>query len=149
MNRLIQTGRIADEIGDEEARDNIIETVKERLEDWLTANSNEVAFIFYYNDTWSTLIGYPAGHGQDHNINDHHFHWGYFIHAASFVEQFNPGWADNWGEMVNHLVRDAASPDREDNRYPFLRSFSPFSGHCWANGFATFPQGNDQESSSE
>ena len=149
MNRLIQTARIADEIGDEEARDNIIETVKERLEDWLTANSNEVAFIFYYNDNWSTLIGYPAGHGQDHNINDHHFHWGYFIHAASFVEQFNPGWADNWGEMVNHLVRDAASPDREDNLYPFLRSFSPFSGHCWANGFATFPQGNDQESSSE
>ena len=28
MNRLIQTARIADEIGDEEARDNIIETVK-------------------------------------------------------------------------------------------------------------------------
>ena len=149
MNRLIQTARIADEIGDEEARDNIIETVKERLEDWLTANSNEVAFIFYYNDTWSTLIGYPAGHGQDHNINDHHFHWGYFIHAASFVEQYNPGWAEEWGEMVNHLVRDAASPDREDNLYPFLRSFSPFAGHCWANGFATFPQGNDQESSSE
>ena len=69
-----QTARIADEIGDEDSRDNIIETVKERLEDWLTANSNEVAFIFYYNDNWSTLIGYPAGHGQDHNINDHHFH---------------------------------------------------------------------------
>ena len=57
MNRLIQTARIADEIGDEEARDNIIETIKDRLENWLTANSNEVAFIFYYNNTWSTLIG--------------------------------------------------------------------------------------------
>ena len=149
MNRLIQTARIADEIGDEEARDNIIETVKDRLENWLTANSNEVAFIFYYNNTWSTLIGYPAGHGQDYNINDHHFHWGYFIHAASFIEQYNPGWAEEWGEMVNHLVRDASSSDRDDNLFPFLRSFSPYAGHCWANGFATFPQGNDQESSSE
>ena len=56
MNRLIQTARIANEIGDHEARDNILETIKIRLEDWLTANSSEVAFIFYYNDTWSTLI---------------------------------------------------------------------------------------------
>jgi len=149
MNRLIQTARIANEIGDHEARNTILGTIKTRLEDWLTANSSEVAFLFYYNDTWSTLIGYPAGHGQDYNINDHHFHWGYFIHAASFVEQFYPGWADEWGEMVNHLVRDAASFNRNDSHYPFLRSFSPFAGHCWANGFATFPQGNDQESSSE
>ena len=149
MNRLIQTGRVAHEIGNTEARDLILETVKERLEDWLTASATEVAFIFYYNTNWSTLIGYPGGHGQDNNINDHHFHWGYFIHAAAFIEQFQPGWADDWGEMVNHLVRDAASPNRNDPNYPFLRSFSPFAGHCWANGFATFPQGNDQESTSE
>jgi len=149
MNRLIQTARIASEIGNEDAKNNILETIQERLENWLTANSSEVAFLFYYNDTWSTLIGYPAGHGQDYNINDHHFHWGYFIHAASFVEQFNPGWSEQWGDMVNHLIRDAASPNRSDSLFPFLRSFSPFAGHCWANGFATFPQGNDQESSSE
>ena len=55
------------------------------------------------------MIGYPAGHGQDSNINDHHFHWGYFIHAASFIEQMQPGWALEWGEMVNELVWDAAS----------------------------------------
>lgn len=91
MNRLIQTARIADEIGNTEARDKMIATVKERLEDWLTVNANEVAFLFYYNETWSALLGYPAGHGQDININDHHFHWGYFIHAASFLEQYEPG----------------------------------------------------------
>ncbi|MFC2089703.1 glycosyl hydrolase [Bacteroidota bacterium] len=149
MNRLIQTARIAHETGDTEARDKMIATIRERLEDWLTAETGEVAFLFYYNSTWSTLIGYPAGHGQDYNINDHHFHWGYFIHAAAFIEQFNPGWADQWGDMINLLIRDAANPSRNDPDYPFLRSFSPFAGHCWANGFATFPFGNDQESSSE
>ena len=76
MNRLIQTARIADQIGDENALNTIIETIKNRLEDCLTANSNEVAFIFYYNLDWATMIGYPAGHGQDYNINDHHFHLG-------------------------------------------------------------------------
>ncbi|MDT8432856.1 MAG: glycosyl hydrolase, partial [Bacteroidales bacterium] len=149
MNRLIQAARIADLTGDTEARDKIVATIKTRLEDWLTAEASEVAFLFYYNSTWTTLIGYPAGHGQDGNINDHHFHWGYFIHAAAFMEQFEPGWAAQWGEMVNLLVRDAAASDRNDDKFPFLRNFSPYAGHCWANGFATFPQGNDQESTSE
>ncbi len=149
MNRLIQTARIADQTGNIEARDKMIATIKERLEDWLTVESSEVAFLFYYNSDWSAMLGYPAGHGQDSNINDHHFHWGYFIHAAAFMEQFEPGWADEWGEMINHLVRDAASPNRNDELFPFLRNFSPYAGHCWANGFATFPNGNDQESTSE
>lgn len=149
MNRLIQTARIAHETGDTIARDKMLATIKERLEDWLTAEAGEVAFLFHYQANWSALIGYPAGHGQDGNLNDHHFHWGYFIHAASFLEQFEPGWADDWGSMIDLLVRDAASPDRQDPLFPFLRSFSPFAGHSWANGFATFPFGNDQESTSE
>jgi hypothetical protein len=33
--------------------------------------------------------------------------------------------------------------------FPYLRNFSPYAGHSWANGFATFPNGNDQESTSE
>ena len=149
MNRLIQTARIAHEMGNTAARDKMIATVKARLEDWLSYKSGEVAFLFYYNNTWTTLLGYPAGHGQDTNINDHHFHWGYFIHAAAFVEQFEPGWATDWGDMVNLLVRDAASSNRADDKFPFLRNFSPYAGHAWANGFATFPNGNDQESTSE
>ncbi|NNE28236.1 MAG: carbohydrate-binding protein, partial [Saprospiraceae bacterium] len=106
-------------------------------------------FLFYYNSDWTAMLGYPAGHGQDNNINDHHFHWGYFIHAAAFLEQFEPGWAEGWGDMINLLVRDAATSDRNDALFPFLRNFSPYAGHCWANGFASFPQGNDQESTSE
>ena len=149
MNRLIQTARIADLTGNISGRNTIIATIKERLEDWLSYESGEVAFLFFYNNNWDTLLGYPSGHGQDNNINDHHFHWGYFIHAAAFLEQFEPGWASEWGEMVQYLIRDAASPNRNDNKFPFLRNFSPFAGHSWANGFASFPHGNDQESTSE
>lgn len=149
MNRLIQTARIAHETGNFTARDKMLATVKDRLENWLKAETGEKAFLFYYNSTWSALLGYPAGHGQDNNINDHHFHWGYFIHAAAFVEQFQPGWAAQFGDMINLLVRDAATTDRNDTMFPYIRNFSPYAGHSWANGFATFPQGNDQESTSE
>lgn len=149
MNRLIQTARIADISGDSLALKKIVATIAERLEDWLTAEAGEVAFLFYYNPTWTAMIGYPAGHGQDSNLNDHHFHWGYFIHAAAFIEQYQSGWAAKWGGMIDLLIRDAAGTDRNDPMFPYLRNFSPYAGHCWANGFATFPFGNDQESSSE
>ena len=149
LNRLIQSARIAYEINNRTAFDALFKTIKNRVENWLKAEPGEVAFLFYYNKDWSAMIGYPAGHGQDSNLNDHHFHWGYFIHAASFLEQYEPGWASKWGEMVNLLVRDAACSNRNDEMFPFLRNFSPYAGHCWANGFATFPQGNDQESTSE
>ncbi|RAV99462.1 Ig-like domain-containing protein [Pseudochryseolinea flava] len=149
MNRLIQAAHLAHQIGHIEARDKLINTVKARLEDWFKAEGGEVAFLFYYNNTWKSLIGYPAGHRQDENLNDHHFHWGYFIHAAAAIEQYQPGWASQWGGMVDLLIRDASNPSRTDSMFPFLRNFSPYAGHCWANGFATEPFGNDQESTSE
>ena len=49
MNRMIQTARIADQTGDDEARDKMITTIKNRLEDWLNYQAGEVAFLFYYN----------------------------------------------------------------------------------------------------
>lgn len=149
MNLLIQTARVADQIGYIEARDEILATIQERLEDWLTAEAGEVAFLFYYHDAWDALLGYPAGHRQDNNLNDHHFHWGYFIHAAAFIEQYMPGWAEEWSGMIDLLIRDAANPSRTDDLFPFLRNYSPYAGHSWANGFATEPFGNDQESTSE
>ena len=149
MNRLVQTAHIADQMGNIAARDKMLSTIKTRLENWFTSNSGEVSFLFYYNTTWSSIIGYPAGYGSDAGLNDHHFHWGYFINAAAFVEQYQPGWAANWGGMVNMLIRDSASANRNDDMFPYLRNFSPYAGQSWADGFANNPQGNNQESSSE
>ena len=149
FNQLMQTARVANEMGNIAARNKMLNTIKTRLENWFKAENGEVAFLFYYNSTWSSAIGYPAGYGQDNGLNDKQFHWGYFIQAAAFVEQFTPGWAAQWGEMVNLLVRDAAAYNRNDAMFPYLRNFSPYAGHSWVDGFANNPQGNNQESSSE
>ncbi|MDD4969010.1 MAG: glycosyl hydrolase [Paludibacter sp.] len=149
FNQLMQTARIANEMGNITARDKMLNTLKTRLENWFKADNGEVAFLFYYNANWSSMIGYPAGYGQDNGLNDKQFHWGYFIQAAAFVAQFSPGWATQFGGMVNMLVRDAAAYDRNDTLFPYLRNFSPYEGHSWVDGFANNPQGNNQESSSE
>jgi endoglucanase Acf2 len=149
FNQLMQTARVANEMGDTIARNKLLNTIETRLDNWLKADNGEVAFLFYYNSTWSTLIGYPSGYGADSGLNDHQFHWGYFIQAANFVAQFEPGWAAKWGGMIDMLVRDAAAYDRNDILFPYLRNFSPYEGHSWADGFAANPQGNNQESSSE
>ncbi|MBS4062995.1 MAG: carbohydrate-binding protein [Chitinophagaceae bacterium] len=150
MNKLVQVAKIADQMGNTAARDKLINTVKTRLENWLKAVQGENAFVFYYNNTWTTLIGYPAGYSSDANINDHHFHYANFINAASAVEQYQPGWAANWGPMVDMLVKDAANWDRSNNMFPFLRNFHPYAGHSFASGqLNAEPHGNNQESSSE
>ena len=45
MNRLIQTARIADQMGDSDALQKIHTTIKERLEDWLSYETGEISFI--------------------------------------------------------------------------------------------------------
>ncbi|WP_435157560.1 glycosyl hydrolase [Haladaptatus sp. DFWS20] len=73
---------------------------------------------------------------SDANINDHHFHYGYYVRGAAEVARKDPTWAQdsNWGGMVNLLIRDFANPDRSNSMFPFLRHFSPYEGHSWADG---------------
>jgi endoglucanase Acf2 len=128
--------------------------VQDRLEAWFTASDKQgpkSRAAFYYNRNWGTLIGYPASYGTDVELNDHHFHYGYFIKAAAEIARRDPSWGTDvkWGPLVRLLIRDIASPDREDRMFPFLRNFDPYAGHSWASGHAKFGDGNNQESSSE
>ncbi|MBN2843501.1 MAG: fibronectin type III domain-containing protein, partial [Sedimentisphaerales bacterium] len=65
--------------------------------------------------------------------------------------KYHPTFVADYGWAVDELIRDIASPDRNDPKYPYLRYFSPYAGHSFASGW--YPsdnyQGNDQESSSE
>jgi endoglucanase Acf2 len=129
--------------------------IASRLEYWFTANEPgkpiKQAGLFCYDDKWRTLIGYPASFGSDAELNDHHFHYGYFIRAAAEIAVRDPEWGDSsrWGGLVQWLIRDIASLDRDDSRFPFLRNFDPYAGHSWAAGHAKFGDGNNNESSSE
>lgn len=148
MARFSHLVHIADQLGAISERDHFLTQIKNRLEDWFTAGG---AQEYSYIANWNVLTGYPSGFGADNQINDHHFHSSYAIMSAATVAQFDSAWAapDNWGGMVNMLIKDANNWDRSDTQFPFLRSHDSYAGHSWAAGHGDFAEGNNQESSSE
>jgi endoglucanase Acf2 len=146
---------LAEQSGADAARETLAAELRDRLERWFSAadaaGKPKAKGCFYYNRTWGTVIGYPASYGSDVELNDHHFHYGYFFRGAAEVARRDPAWAaaGRWGDMIRLLVRDAANPQRDDPELPFLRNFDPYAGHSWASGRAAFADGNNNESSSE
>ncbi|AOS65111.1 glycosyl hydrolase [Actinoalloteichus hymeniacidonis] len=151
LGRLSQLVPIADSIGYTEGRDALLELVRGKMEDWLTFSGPGDQALFRYDENWGALTGYPSSFGADQELNDHDFHYGYFVTAAATLARYDAAWAsdEQWGGMVKMVIKDANNWDRTDDRFPLLRSFSPYAGHGWASGHAGFGSGNNQESSSE
>jgi hypothetical protein len=127
-----------------EMRDYILQALKELVGQW--ADVYTAQFV-QHNPQFNTTYGFPAGFGSVQNLNDHHFHYGYFLRAAAAIGRYDRAWLDAYLPFFDELRKDVANYDRTDIAYPFLRNFSPFYGHHWANG--TSLNGADQESTSE
>jgi endoglucanase Acf2 len=151
LGRAARIAEIADQVNNTAVRTSALNAIRSTLNDWFTASPGKTTHVFYYNQPWGTLLGYPASYGSDLELNDHHFHYGYFIAAAATLAKFDPAWATagQYGGMVDLLIRDANNYDRNDNRFPYLRDFDIYAGHDWASGHGAFGAGNNQESSSE
>ena len=155
LGKLATLIPIAEQYSLTETADTFRERLRTRLENWFSATATnggaKTKGLFHYDERVGTLIGYPASYGSDTELNDHHFHYGYFIKAAAEIARHDPTWASNarWGGMVKLLIRDIASPDHSDAMFPFLRCFDPYAGHSWASGTSHFADGNNNESSSE
>ncbi|MET7964535.1 glycosyl hydrolase [Micromonospora zamorensis] len=151
LGRAARIAEIADQVNDTTTRDSALNAIRSTLTDWFTASSGKTSRVFYYDNNWGTLIGYPASYGSDQELNDHHFHYGYYIAAAATLAKFDPTWAatSRYGGMVDLLIRDANNYRRDDTRFPYLRDFDIYAGHDWASGHGSFGSGNNQESSSE
>ena len=148
MGRVAQLIHIADQLGNLRAKNNLLFKLKVALQNWLTADGDQ---YYFYDENWQVLIGYPAAHGSNTRLNDQHFHHGYAIYAAATIAKFDPDWAlnENWGEMINLLIKNASSWNRKEKNFPYLRNFDIYAGHSWASGDGSWFVGNNQESSSE
>ncbi|MFO0963412.1 MAG: glycosyl hydrolase [Phycisphaerales bacterium] len=111
---------------------------------------------FIYNATWGTMIGYPAGFGSNTFLNDHHFHYGYFLRASAVLASYDSAWRDTYRPFVELLVRDLAADygdsavvDGVQTSFAAYNYFDPYAGHANAAGAQQYANGINQESSSE
>jgi endoglucanase Acf2 len=148
LGRVSTLAWLAHDVGDEGTEKSLVRALTRELDGWFDGRPPE---RFYYDAKWGTLIGFPVGYQSNTQLNDHHFHYGYFVWAAATVAALDPkgGAKERWAPFVRMLIKDAANTDDADARFPRLRSFDPYAGHSWASGPAMFDDGNNEESSSE
>jgi endoglucanase Acf2/endonuclease/exonuclease/phosphatase family metal-dependent hydrolase len=149
MLKMMQLAQMADVAGENQIRSAIVGAVQNTFDDWFSVEDVSDDRHFAYNKTWDTLQGYPDSFGSAGDLNDHHFHYGYFVHAAALVGIYDPFWVVENRDFVDVIIADVANVDASSNAFPRLRNFSPMAGHSWASGHGAFASGNNQESSSE
>jgi Predicted glycosyl hydrolase len=133
-----------------------LEELKSAFQVWLDNKQN---WPFIYDTRWGGVTSSSAQNGDtgadfgSSYYNDHHFHYGYFVHAAAIVghidKKLGGTWAEENKDWVNSLIRDVANPNSDDTHFPVSRAFDWFHGHSWAAGLFPSGDGKNEESSSE
>ena len=149
LQRTLKLVDVFEQQGDRDSRDQLLEMVKKRAEEWFEGDSKKT--YFQYDKSLGGVASFPDEFFTVEQINDHHFTYGYWIRVAAEIALRDPAWAakERWGGMVDLLVADIATTQRGRADFPFLRNFDPYEGHSWASGVGLGPFGNNQESSSE
>ena len=153
IGRVAEVLAIADQLDMAAEATTLRDWLKEELADWMSAERNgtlDNTKYFVYDEQWNTLLGLEESFASHQQLNDHHFHYGYFVRAAAEVCRVDKAFCspDQYGKMFELLIRDYAG-GKNDPMFPYLRNFDPAFGFSWASGHANFVRGNNNESTSE
>lgn len=147
---------IHDILGDDDYAEGVLEDLKDAFKDFI---DNKQYYPLMYDTKFKGVTSTASQDGDtgadfgSAYYNDHHFHYGYFIHAAAVVgyvdSELGGSWAEDNKDWVNNLIRDVANPSEDDSYFPVSRMFDWFAGHSWAGGLFASGDGRNEESSSE
>lgn len=140
LGALTTLSQLADVYGMKDEKDRVLVRLEEVLHQELD--------VVNYDQQKTMLVATNTEFGHEFG-NDHHFHWGYYIRAAAILGTYKPETITWMSPKINEMISDIAESDRLSTKYPYLRSYSPYDGHSWADGRGQFADGNNQESTSE
>lgn len=149
MYRLANLLELAHRFGDRSSAVTVQHQLDALLTKWTSPRgcASRSSECFVYDPAARGIVGLVASFGSD-QFNDHHFHYGYFLYAASVAVKYDPSLRDKIEPVMNLLAADIGSTSGSSD-FPQRRVFDPYVGHSWASGYAPFADGNNQESSSE
>ena len=149
LYRLANLLSLATELGDDASAAILSDRLGRALIEWTEPDGCAVRGerCFVYDVEARGIVGLAASFGSEH-FNDHHFHYGYFLHAASIAVAHDPSLTPKIAPVIDLLAADLASAG-SPSYFPERRVFDAYAGHSWASGTSPFADGNNQESSSE
>ena len=153
LTRVTQLAAVAEQQGNTGDRDTLLTLAKERMAFWF--DNKGKASYFMLDKRLGTVVAYPDEFFSVEQMNDHHFHYGYWIRAAAEIALRDPAWAapDQYGGIIELLIKDIANTQRGSADFPYIRNYDAYEGHSWAVGIGGVDKygnfGNNQESSSE
>jgi endoglucanase Acf2 len=113
----------------------------------------------YYDEKWGGIASYQGFNTKMCGLadfgnacyNDHHYHYGYFIHSGAILLELLPHMKGdrNFVAYVNSMVRDISNPSTKDKYFPQFRAFDWYDLHSWSHGVTPSADGKDEESTSE
>jgi endo-1,3(4)-beta-glucanase len=132
---------ISEQLNQTEINDHLKMILRKAFSLYLSPDS------FYYDTLLKGVAAQSRSFGSE-DFNDHHFHYGYIIYAASILGRYDSDFLAHYQKQINLLVADIASYSKNQD-FIVQRYYDPYSAHSWAAGLAPFADGNNQESSSE
>jgi len=149
LYRLANLLDLATQLGDDGSAATVKRQLSSALEKWTDPKgcTTRGTQCFVYDPTVRGMVGLKASFGAD-QFNDHHFHYGYFLYAASVAAAHDATLAKKIAPVINLLAADLATSG-SSKHFPVRRTFDAYAGHSWASGYSPFADGNNQESSSE
>lgn len=150
--RLARLVLVAEELGADEEAGSAAEALAEALGPWLSRGGPLV-----YDRTYGGIVSAASldserclGEFGNAGYNDHHFHYGYLLHAAAVACRAVDGFCDKHREALHNLVSDIAQPPSDHGgAFPVARHKDLYDWHSWASGLYPMANGRQQESSSE
>ncbi|XP_027351816.1 probable endo-1,3(4)-beta-glucanase ARB_01444 isoform X2 [Abrus precatorius] len=153
VGRAARLALIAEEVSFPKVIPEIKMFLKETIEPWLDGTFKGNGFL--YERKWGGLVTEQGSTDSTADFgfgiyNDHHFHLGYFLYGIAVLAKIDPAWGQKYKSQAYALVTDFMNlGQRYNSDYPRLRCFDLYKLHSWAAGLTEFPDGRNQESSSE
>lgn len=149
LYRLANLLQLAVALDDAASADIVRTRLADELTAWTDPERCETASTkcFVYDPVAKGLVGKVGSFGAA-EFNDHHFHYGYLLYAASVAVVDDPSLRQGLQPVMDLVAADIAT-DGDSSFFPSHRVFDVYKGHSWASGYVPFRDGNNQESSSE
>ncbi|KAJ6620303.1 glycoside hydrolase family 81 protein [Mycena sp. CBHHK59/15] len=142
---------IADHMGRQDLVPAVTSVLKQSFAYWRVSGQSTYAA---YETAWGGVVDGPGAINPNIDFgngyyNDHHFHYGYFLHGAAVIAKYDASWWSSNKQFVTAFARDIGNPSTVDPYFTVARCKDWFAGHSWASGIANGGGSRDQESVGE